>query len=59
MLSRKFRDSRCKTIHVEGDADVLIVKTAIACAAEGPTMFFCFFKGNQSQAVGLWGSPFG
>lgn len=37
MLSQKLDAADCHVLQGEGDADALIAKTAVACAAESPT----------------------
>ena len=38
MLQRHLSESSCRTLQVEGDADVLIVKTAVDSAMTHPTV---------------------
>ena len=38
MLSRFLQENNCPTYHAEGDADVLIVKTAVESAKERNTV---------------------
>ena len=37
LLSEKLRQAGCNTVHATGDADLLIVKTAVECAENSST----------------------
>lgn len=49
MLSRFLQEDNCATYHAEGNADVLIVKTAVESARERNTVFV----GNDTDLLAL------
>ena len=65
MLSRFLQEDNCPTYHTEGDADVLIVKTAVESARERNTVLvgdntdllvlLCFY--TRSDSFGLYFKP--